>query len=79
MWYKIANELSKADDPLSSPTWEQVKTQFNGEHLAYIAAFAVGATVVFGDRPKVTRQIIPLVLPAGARPRKQAAALLRDR
>jgi hypothetical protein len=67
MWYKIAAELSKADDPLSSPIWEQVKRQFNGEHLAYIAAFAVGATLVFGDRPKVTSQTSPLLLPAAAR------------
>lgn len=57
MWYKVADELSRAKDPLASPVWEQVKMQFNGEQLAYIAAFSVNATLVFGDRPKVESRV----------------------
>jgi len=52
MWNKVAAELAVSPDPRASPLWDQVKMQFNGEQLAYIAAFAVGATLVYGDRPK---------------------------
>lgn len=32
--------------------WNQAVSNFNGEQLAYIAAFATGAQLLFGDRPK---------------------------
>ncbi len=32
--------------------WQQALENFNGEQLAYVAAFATGAALVFGDRPK---------------------------
>lgn len=32
--------------------WEQTTSHFAGEQLAYIAGFAVGADVIFSDRPK---------------------------
>lgn len=32
--------------------WDQAKTNLNGEQLAYVAAFATDASLVFGDRPK---------------------------
>lgn len=32
--------------------WQQACENFNGEQLAYIAALATGAHLVFGDRPK---------------------------
>ena len=31
---------------------QTIAAQFGGEQLAYIAAFATGAALVFGDRPK---------------------------
>lgn len=32
---------------------QTIAAQFGGEQLAYIAAFATGAALIFGDRPKV--------------------------
>jgi hypothetical protein len=32
--------------------WQQATQNFNGEQLAYVAGLAVGAPVLFGDRPK---------------------------
>jgi hypothetical protein len=34
--------------------WSQASKNFNGEQLAYVAGLAVGAPVIFGDRPKET-------------------------
>ncbi|EFJ39743.1 hypothetical protein VOLCADRAFT_121785, partial [Volvox carteri f. nagariensis] len=42
----------KDGDFTESPLWNQVRCSYNGEQLAYIAAFATGAPLVFGDRPK---------------------------
>ena len=35
-----------------SPVSPQMKSHYRGEQLAYVAAFATGAKLVFGDRPK---------------------------
>ncbi|GIL90740.1 hypothetical protein Vretimale_19829 [Volvox reticuliferus] len=42
----------KEGDFTQSPLWNQVRSSYNGEQLAYIGAFATGAPLVFGDRPK---------------------------
>lgn len=54
MFIQIAGQLSDATMQASSESkiWSMVKQQFPGEQLAYIAALAVGAELVFGDRPK---------------------------
>jgi hypothetical protein len=36
----------------TSGVWAQASQNFNGEQLAYVAGLAVGASVLFGDRPK---------------------------
>ena len=48
-------QLSEFADPMHSPLWQQVSRSpyFFNEHLAYAAAFAVGARLIHGDRPKV--------------------------
>ncbi|KAG2451634.1 hypothetical protein HYH02_003414 [Chlamydomonas schloesseri] len=42
----------KDGDFTESPLWGNVRSSYNGEQLAYIGAFATGAPLVFGDRPK---------------------------
>ncbi|GLC70389.1 hypothetical protein PLESTF_000967700 [Pleodorina starrii] len=42
----------KDGDFTASPLWNQVRSSYNGEQLAYIGAFTTGAPLVFGDRPK---------------------------
>ncbi|GLI71608.1 hypothetical protein VaNZ11_016873 [Volvox africanus] len=42
----------KEGDFTQSPLWNQVRSGYNGEQLAYIGAFTTGAPLVFGDRPK---------------------------
>ncbi|KAG2488998.1 hypothetical protein HYH03_012437 [Edaphochlamys debaryana] len=42
----------KEGDFTASPLWGQIQTGYNGEQLAYIGALAVGAPLVFADRPK---------------------------
>lgn len=51
---QVAAQMSQAPDQALAPggAWEQAKAHFAGEQLAYIASFAVQASVVFGDRPK---------------------------
>ena len=45
----LKGELGEVAD---SPQWGHMKTQLPPEVLVYAAAFTVGATVVYGDRPK---------------------------
>eukprot|EP00873_Tetraselmis_striata_P027661 jgi/Tetstr1/447925/TSEL_035233.t2 len=54
MWNMAAAQLASPawPNPLDNPMWGQLTMQFDGEQLAYIAAFAVGATLVYGDRSK---------------------------
>ncbi|KAK9818007.1 hypothetical protein WJX72_005637 [[Myrmecia] bisecta] len=52
MMCQIAAQLAEAPDALNSPIWQAIQRQFAGEQLAYIAAFATAARVVYGDRPK---------------------------
>lgn len=51
---RLGAQLSGTVDPVASSVWKEVVASqlFYSEHLAYIAAFAVGADLVFGDRPK---------------------------
>ena len=50
----IGMQLAGLPDPLSSSLWLEVSQSgmFFSEHLVYAAAFAVGAKLVHGDRPK---------------------------
>lgn len=50
----IGVQLAGYPDPLSSSLWAEVSRSpmFYSEHLVYSAAFAVGARLVHGDRPK---------------------------
>lgn len=43
----VANALAEGGG-----LWAQAASNFNGEQLAYVAGLAVGAPVLFGDRPK---------------------------
>ncbi|KXZ52377.1 hypothetical protein GPECTOR_9g421 [Gonium pectorale] len=54
MFCQIGTSLQdyKDGDFTASPLWGQVRRSYNGEQLAYIGAFATGAPLVFGDRPK---------------------------
>ena len=49
---QLQEEAGEAGDLASCPLWQQVSTHFRGEQLAYVAALATGAQLVFGDRPK---------------------------
>lgn len=42
----------KEGDFTQSPLWGNVRSNYNGEQMAYIGALATGAPLVFGDRPK---------------------------
>ncbi|KAG1657671.1 hypothetical protein FOA52_013765 [Chlamydomonas sp. UWO 241] len=54
MFCQVAAQLreSGGDDPASSAFWQQIKGVYLGEQLAYITAFATGASLVYADRPK---------------------------
>ncbi|CAL5227715.1 g10725 [Coccomyxa viridis] len=47
-----ARQLAELPSPADTPVWESFQRQFGGEQLAYIAALAVGAALIFGDQPK---------------------------
>ena len=50
---RLAGALKGELGPIAdSPQWENMKAQLPPEVLVYAAAFAVGATVIYGDRPK---------------------------
>lgn len=51
---QIAAALQEQGDGAFAPggVWSQAVANLNGEQLAYIAAFATGAQLLFGDRPK---------------------------
>lgn len=51
---QIAAALQEQGGAALAPggVWSQAAGQFNGEQLAYVAAFASGAQLLFGDRPK---------------------------
>ena len=50
---RLAGALKGELEPIAeSPQWESMKAQLPPEVLVYAAAFAVGASVVYGDRPK---------------------------
>lgn len=50
---RLAGALRGELEPMAkSPQWESMKSQLPPEVLVYAAAFAVGASVVYGDRPK---------------------------
>jgi hypothetical protein len=52
---RLAGALKGEVGPIEdSPQWAHMKSQLPPEVLVYAAAFAVGATVVYGDRPKAT-------------------------
>mmetsp|Transcript_54871 Transcript_54871/g.174397 ORF Transcript_54871/g.174397 Transcript_54871/m.174397 type:complete len:343 (-) Transcript_54871:76-1104(-) len=56
MYTNIAKQLregaGEGTPPWEDPSWAQVAAAMSGEQLAYVAALAVGAQVVYGDRPK---------------------------
>jgi len=54
MFCQVAAKLKEVggEDPSSSELWQEVRKNFRGEQLAYIAAFTTGAKLIFGDRPK---------------------------
>lgn len=51
---QIAAALQEQGEAAKAPggVWDQATSNFNGEQLAYIAAFASGSQLLFGDRPK---------------------------
>jgi hypothetical protein len=51
----IGVQLADMPNPLESELWKEVcrSPMFFSEHLAYAAAFAVGAQLIHGDRPKL--------------------------
>jgi len=51
----IGVQLADMANPLDSELWKEVcrSPMFFSEHLAYAAAFAVGAQLIHGDRPKL--------------------------
>lgn len=53
---RLGAQLSEFPDPASTSAWADLVAtpQFFSEHLAYVAAFASGARLVHGDRPKTT-------------------------
>lgn len=51
---QVAAAIQEQEEKVIEPggVWDQVKGNMNGEQLAYVAALATGAELVFGDRPK---------------------------
>lgn len=52
MFLSMAAALEAEADPAASAVWGRFKDQLFGEQIGYVAAFATGARLVFGDRPK---------------------------
>eukprot|EP00798_Chlamydomonas_sp_ICE-L_P005965 gene5965-5248_t len=54
MFAQVASQIKEhgGDEPVNHPVWDQVRCNYRGEQLAYIAAFTTGAKLIFGDRPK---------------------------
>lgn len=50
---QLAAQLDQMEDDEFQKKWEQVGESTPSEQLAYIAAFAVDAPLIFGDRPKI--------------------------
>ncbi|KAF8062895.1 hypothetical protein HT031_003733 [Scenedesmus sp. PABB004] len=53
---QVAAAIQEQGESAMAPggIWQQAAGQFNGEQLAYVAAFATGSQLLFGDRPKAT-------------------------
>ncbi|GAX79476.1 hypothetical protein CEUSTIGMA_g6917.t1 [Chlamydomonas eustigma] len=50
---QVAEQLKQEGGTwINSSLWQNVNLYHRGEQLAYITAFAVGAKLIFGDRPK---------------------------
>ncbi|KAH7620700.1 hypothetical protein NADE_003313 [Nannochloris sp. 'desiccata'] len=51
----IGVQLADVQNPIESDLWKEIcrSPMFFSEHLAYAAAFAVGAQLIHGDRPKL--------------------------
>jgi hypothetical protein len=52
--FAVAAAISEHPHPEQCEHWQEVKSRLFGEQLAVIAGLAVGADVVYGDRPKET-------------------------
>jgi hypothetical protein len=52
--FAVAGVLSGHPHPAQCEHWLEVKSKMFGEQLAVIAGLAVGADLVYGDRPKET-------------------------
>ena len=54
MLFAMSDALSRHADPLVSDEWKQIKGQIPCEQLGAVAGLAVGAALMYGDRPKAT-------------------------
>lgn len=64
MFYQLGCRLREEPEPWATSSWQTIVHQFGGEQLAYIAAFAAGAALTFGDRPKEATFLRLAVLPS---------------